>query len=251
MKIEKINDNQIRCTLTREDLVSRQIKLSELAYGTEKIKRLFQDMMQQASVECGFEADDIPLMIEAVPLSPESIMLIITKVDSPDELDTRFSNFSNAFDDAHTEDDFIDDDHPILQDPAKDFLDMFERLRKEKREADARNGHPVSATEKEEPARETVKMFSFSNLDTAFQLAKLLKGFYTGDNAIYKDARDHSYHLVAHQGAHSLPEFYKVYNTISEYTKPENYTPGMEAFYKEHSQTILSTRALQTLAETI
>ena len=34
MKIEKVNENQIRCTLTREDLAERQIKLSELAYGT-------------------------------------------------------------------------------------------------------------------------------------------------------------------------------------------------------------------------
>lgn len=43
MKIEKVNDNQIRCTLTREDLAERQIKLSELAYGTEKAKMLFRD----------------------------------------------------------------------------------------------------------------------------------------------------------------------------------------------------------------
>lgn len=34
MKIEKINDNQIRCTLTRDDLAQRQLKLSELAYGS-------------------------------------------------------------------------------------------------------------------------------------------------------------------------------------------------------------------------
>jgi len=38
MKIEKINDNQIRCTLTRDDLAQRQLKLSELAYGSEKAK---------------------------------------------------------------------------------------------------------------------------------------------------------------------------------------------------------------------
>ena len=60
MKIEKINDNQIRCTLTRADLAARHLKLSELAYGTEKAKMLFHDMMQQASSEFGFEADDIP-----------------------------------------------------------------------------------------------------------------------------------------------------------------------------------------------
>ena len=70
MKIEKMNENQIRCTLTQTDLADRHLKLSELAYGTEKAKILFQDMMQQANFELGFEAEDIPLMIEAIPLSP-------------------------------------------------------------------------------------------------------------------------------------------------------------------------------------
>ena len=94
MKIEKVNENQIRCTLTREDLADRQLKLSELAYGTEKAKMLFRDMMQQAAYECGFEAEDIPLMIEAIPLSADTIILIITKVEYPEELDTRFSQFA-------------------------------------------------------------------------------------------------------------------------------------------------------------
>ena len=93
MKIEKISDKQIRCTLTRADLADRQLQLSELAYGTEKAKSLFRDMMQQAAFEFGFEAEDIPLMIEAIP-SADSIVLIITKVEDPEELDTRFSKFA-------------------------------------------------------------------------------------------------------------------------------------------------------------
>ena len=40
MKIEKINDNKIRCTLTSADLAERNLKLSELAYGTERSKEL-------------------------------------------------------------------------------------------------------------------------------------------------------------------------------------------------------------------
>ena len=38
MKIEKLNENQIRCTLTHADLAARHLKLSELAYGTEKAR---------------------------------------------------------------------------------------------------------------------------------------------------------------------------------------------------------------------
>ena len=94
MKIEKISNSQIRCILTGEDLASRQLRLSELAYGTEKARALFRDMMEQAAIQCGFDAENYPLMIEAIPLGADSIVLIVTKVDNPEELDTRFSNFA-------------------------------------------------------------------------------------------------------------------------------------------------------------
>lgn len=106
MKIEKLNENQIRCTLNKSDLASRQLKINELAYGSDKAKELFRDMMQQASYELGFEAEDTPVMIEAIPVSSECIVLIVTKVDNPEELDTRFSRFSPS----DSDDDFDFDD---------------------------------------------------------------------------------------------------------------------------------------------
>ena len=111
MKIEKISDNQIRCTLNKSDLIDRELKISELAYGTEKAKALFRDMIQQAFYEFGFEVDDIPLMIEAIPVSTECLILVITKVEDPDELDTRFSKFSSF--NAHDLSDKSDDDEPM------------------------------------------------------------------------------------------------------------------------------------------
>ena len=51
-------------------------------------------MIQQANYEFGFEVNDIPLMVEAIPLSSDSIILVITKIEYPEELDTRFSKFS-------------------------------------------------------------------------------------------------------------------------------------------------------------
>ena len=105
MKIEKINENQIRCILTGEDLRSRQLKLSELAYGTEKARELFRDLMQQAAWQCGFNAENIPLMIEAIPMAEGSIVLIVTKVENPEELDTRFSSFAPSVQEAPGQED--------------------------------------------------------------------------------------------------------------------------------------------------
>ena len=123
MKIEKVNENQIRCTLTKEDLASRELKISELAYGTEKAKSLFRDMMQQANYEFGFEAEDIPLMIEAVPINSDCIVLIITKVEDPEELDTRFSRFAPS---VHEDSDMEDEEG--LDDTSDEILDLFRKI---------------------------------------------------------------------------------------------------------------------------
>lgn len=127
MKIEKINDNQIRCTLTHADLTDRQLKLSELAYGSEKAKSLFQDMMQQAAFEFGFEADDMPLMIEAIPTSSDSIVLIITKVNDPEELDTRFSKFAPSIQDSS---DTPKQDMLDKLEGAEEFLNLLDKVKK-------------------------------------------------------------------------------------------------------------------------
>ena len=48
MKIERISDNQIRCTLNKEDLEGKETLLSELAFGSEKAKGLFRELMPQS-----------------------------------------------------------------------------------------------------------------------------------------------------------------------------------------------------------
>ena len=125
MKLEKLNDNQIRCTLTKADLADRQIKISELAYGSEKAKSLFRDMMLQASAEFGFEANDIPLMIEAIPMPNECVVLIITKVSDPEELDTRFSKFSSSGSDSMES---LNESKKALQEGADEILDLFKQM---------------------------------------------------------------------------------------------------------------------------
>ena len=127
MKIEKVSENQIKCILSREDLASRHLRISELAYGSDKARELFQDMMQQAQYELGFEAENLPLMIEAIPVSGECLILLVTKVEDPEELDTRFSKFAPSIhEDAEFTDDTLVDD---LSHTGEEVLDLFKRIK--------------------------------------------------------------------------------------------------------------------------
>lgn len=254
MKIEKINDNQIRCTLTKEDLELRQIKLSELAYGTEKAKALFRELLKWASYKYGFEAEDIPLMIEAVPISDESIVLIVTKIEYPEELDTRFSRFTEDIEDYEGElDDFMDydyDEEEIEYEPrerearssASDIIDLF---KKAKEVASAINN--ASSKEVVEVPIDVTKLFVFDTLDDVIELAGVLGDFYHGENALYKNKHNNKYYLVISKSSHTPEEFNKVCNIISEYGQQQNLSVGSDAYFTEHYSSVILKNALSTL----
>lgn len=238
MKIEKLNENQIRCTLTHADLAARHLKLSELAYGTENAKSLFRDMMQQASFDFGFEADDIPLMIEAIPASADSIVLIITKVEDPEELDTRFSKFTpfGEADAAH--------ESPFSKlEGAEEFLDLLNKVK------EAAAGAAQAVEEKKAPEPAPAKLFSFENIDRVIQAARLIARMYQGRNTLYRDPGNDIYILALTQSKHTSNEFNKICNMLSEYGTLERVSGSVLAFLEEHCETVISTDAVQKLTE--
>lgn len=242
MRIEKINDNQIRCTLTREDLENHQINLKELAYGSEKAKKLFRDMMQQAQMQFGFEADNIPLMIEAIPINLDSIVLIITKVEDPEELDTRFSKFSPYNNKSQTE--------PVQLDGADSIIDMIQKLYEARVKANQDHTQTeASGQSTETPSVNLIRLYTFRHLDDVIHAAHGLNGFYTGSNTLYKDSSSESvYKLVIHQSDCTPEEFNKTCNILSEYGIGKAFTAAGEAHLKEHGE-VISQNALQQLVQ--
>lgn len=86
MRIEKINDNKLKILLTNDDLKERNIKMAELAFGSEKTRDLFKEMISIAADEYDFYADDSQLMIEAIPISLEAIVIMVTKMDEEEKI---------------------------------------------------------------------------------------------------------------------------------------------------------------------
>lgn len=248
MKLEKLNDNQIRCTLTREDLVSRHLNLLELVYGGEKAKSLFREMMQQAAYEFGFEANDIPIMIEAIPMSSESLILIITKVEDPDELDTRFAKFAPGGDAPDAENSFSG----LKMEGADDILNLFRKIREahknmvQKTEEDGKQTEtPAGDTEL---AVDITRLYCFGSLDDVIHAAHALGGSYHGENSLYKHPETGEYYLFLGSSSHTPEEFNRICNTLSEYSTSIKFSAGAMGYLSEHGIAIIMKEALQRLA---
>lgn len=286
MKLEKLSDTQIRCTLSKEDLSQRQLHLSELAYGSEKAKELFRDMMQQASIELGFEADNIPLMIEAIPISNDCLVLVVTKVEDPDELDTRFSRFSKInVDDSFDEDfsdiddtdfeemDFLDDeddidmdDEPLPFSPSSDFDNADSDASTSSKEHSAIDDAldliapftqaiaqaKKEAMRKKKENRSSVQdcqYYSFQNFSQAAQLGAFLAPFFEGESSLYKDSFSNNYYMILRKTQSENDTFHRACNIAADFGVRISASYATPAYFREHFETILEENAVEMLGE--
>ncbi len=255
MRIEKISDNQIRCILTREDLARRHMKLNELAYGSDKARLLFRDMMQQAAYQYGFEAEDIPLMIEAVPLPSDSIALIVTKVENPEELDTRFSNFGpsvSAGQPADTGSEASAFDRLMsavrsLNSPAEDPVPGLQRS--------ASPETPEEAAGRFRDYILTNRLYRFPTMDSLVRTARLCAGMCpdgrsAGETALYYDAEEDCYYLtLVLPDTDAIGPNHPILTVLSEYGQMLPMPVAFGQFLSEHGKAVLPHDALGLLAK--
>lgn len=288
MRIEQINENQIRCFLTREEMERRHLQLKELAYGTDKAKRLFHELMQEAYTRFGFEVQNMPVMIEAVPLHDNSLVLIITRVDNPEELDTRYSSFApsvrSGADDAELPassalSQLLDAIRQQIGDkgaPAADPADGEEE--KDSGAGDQASGSTQaaggtqqaaegrSAGSRKAPSGHSRKtsvdpggnkgiasprpqLYTFQSLGRAADAACTAAPSYRGASALYRDPADSKYYLfLSPEKGISASDFTGALSVFSEFGTSEYITPAREQHLLEHCEVLCADNAVEKLA---
>lgn len=261
MKIEKINDFQIRCTLTSNDLASRGIRVGELAYGTDRVRGLFQEIMQSAREQYDFQTDDLPVMVEAIPISSECMVLVITVSEDPEELDTRFSSFApSVMNDEDEEEDMEEED--VFEDLVHDddISSLFERIQEgglthlfsgslqdSDKKVKARK-MPDKEKRYSDPAK--YRIYSFPLLMDIIRVASMVNPSIAGRNTLFKNQNGEGYLLVLYHAADTGkddPHFSRTCLILSEYGSEIHTQAVSDQYLEEHSRILIKDNALQTL----
>lgn len=212
MKIEKINDNQIKFILSKSDLSDRDLKFSELEYGSEKTQELFHEMMEQASTEYGFKSENAPLMIEAIPMTTDSMMIIVTKISNLKELDTKLNMFTSNV-----------------------LGNVTERSQLERYKLKGDDlSYPKSSS-----SRNNVIIYYFNRLNEIINVAKKLNGVFIGHSSVFKYTNQ--YYLVLE----STEDIQKANYILSEYGQKLISNIKSKYHLMEHGEIITKERALE------
>lgn len=213
MKIERISENQLKLTLTKDDLIERDIKLEDLMQPSEKTQRLFHDIMEQALDEYDFIEENAPMMVEAMPMGMDGITIIVTKVSKEKGKRDSAELLSRT-----------PDTHRWKKKP----LDTLERP-------------------SEEPS--DLLIYSFASLDDVIRLSLQLADTFQGDSALYKN--EGRFFLVLQKDSYAAadtaqePEW-----LLKEYGEKHISSPLAKYYLLEHGEAMIREQALKTLAKT-
>ena len=98
MKVEFINENNIKITLTFEELEKRDISLKDITNNSSLARDLFTDLIEETDLDSEFFVDDSQLLIEACSDNNNLFIVTITKINDFPELKkyTKRENKSNT-----------------------------------------------------------------------------------------------------------------------------------------------------------
>ena len=177
-------------------------------------------------------------------MNSECIVLIITKVEDPEELDTRFSKFAPSVHEG-------DEDYTDTTDTRDEVLDLFKKIHDDALAAIKNESTPKSddavADVPAVPVDATY-IFTFSSMGDLSRCAHIVASWYDGESSLYKDTRTHEYKLLVRIGNSSPQTYNKVCNILSEYGRGNRFSESGRAYFEEHYDVICSSDALQALA---
>lgn len=204
MRMEKINEHQIRCVVNNADLAMHKITTNELRYGSNEANELFRTMLDEASAQYNFNEEELPVMIEAIPMNSEELLIIISAVEDADELDPHFVKFSKdaftekkpkekelldeLFDAGKEEDIPYDDGYTSDNDGNDSSLD----------DSKNDNAHANHANNNRRSAPRVpitnVGVFHFNNMDEVIYFCRCLHRF-SGKTMLYRGNKKHEFFL--------------------------------------------------------
>lgn len=230
MKIEKINDTQIRCTLTGDDLDSMNVKLTDLILKKDKSRALFEDILETALNEFNFKPGDSPMMIEAMPVDDNSVVLTFTIVDGSTNKSLPFNNLLGGLDNT------------------SNFTDSLGQLLG----AEIENTNPPSPfnnTKTNDKVCDSANIFSFRTIGDTIDAVQIIRDDFLCKSNLHFDSSNNLFILSLFQDNLEHNMYNKICNTLCEFGVLEVCNTLSLAYLNEYCQPISLNNAVELLGQ--
>ncbi len=255
MRFELVEENKIKIEVNKADLLERDIKIVELAYGSDKARDFFQEIMEMAYEELGFDVNNIPILVEAVPISLEEICIYVTKVTDPDELEKKIAKMpkDKIVDKQNINLDTLrkkleEAKDNIFGELTRDTDDVDEKILDQLDDVDENlkiNSKP-SKSKKSNVKNINLAIFSFDSIDTVtFATKRIPSEIKFKSSLILNNER---YYLTLETRKLEDNEFVNIEKFLFEYGQKHISTLESRQYLIEHGEVIIKKDAVKILS---
>lgn len=217
MKIEKIDENKVRITLTIDELSQREISIKDIEQDSLRAQDLFLDLIEESELNEDFIVDGSQLFVEASSDSNNLFIVTITKIDSIPEL-SKYSNKTTC---------------------VKKNVTPYKKMKKEKTKKNEKiNNYSVASS-----------IFKFNSFDNILMLCDKLKleNAFMGTNSLFKNGAD--YFIIFGNNTIKNAKFLKTFVLLSEFSESYYTTDLYKTLIEEKARLIIEKKALQKLSK--
>ncbi len=246
MKFEFVNENKIKIEITKSDLQERDLKIVELAYGSEKAREFFQEVMELAYEELGFDVNNIPIVVEAVPVSIDEINIFVTKVTDPSELEKKLAKMPEDRQKGNIDIEML---RQKLEEAKENIFNDISKRKVAKPETEVASLQETDANvqNKAKTLNINLTIFSFDSLDTAmFATKRVPSDIEFKSSLVLSNER---YYLTLETKKLEDKEFEMIETRLFEYGDKHISTLESRQHLFEHGDVIIKKDALKVLSE--
>lgn len=228
MKVEKINENKVKITLTIDELKQRKINIKDIEKDATLARNLFIDLIEETKLDEDFVLDDSQLYIEASSDNNNLFIVTITKIDHMPDISKYSLKSKSSKTKIKTK---------ALNNTIKTKVKVSRKVntklsKKKKNNIDYR----VDST-----------LYAFNSMKTLLDACAIFKkeNLYFGKNSLYR--YQNKYFILFEKSTINNKKFIKTFSVISEFCEKYYSEDLFDISVKENSKLIIKDNALQKL----
>ncbi|MCR4618944.1 MAG: adaptor protein MecA [Lachnospiraceae bacterium] len=227
MKIERVDENTIKCFISTEEMEQYQVEYTDFLSRTDKAQELMKTIIRQAHEEVGYVPPKFAFEMQIMMVPDQGMVLTFTEKEPFD------------MEDKSKVDAFISS--------LKDFVN---KLSKHKDELDkVKKAIPVMPTPKKngtpDPNKVEEAVFAFATLSQVMDFADILPGNLRIASSLYK--MGDSYYLHIKQATASYDRYSRICIRALEFGDLYRADFGCDEILKEHGECLIAEKALKKL----
>ncbi len=227
MILKKLNENQIQCILTAEELQAEHVRFLDLVRGTPPARAMIDKVLRWAFLKFDYNLQGMPFRIEAMPVHQGKVLVRITRVSMEE---AAAGGAPAARQDEDEEDDLPV--RPIAPKPVETPI-LYP-------------GASAFEFDSHEPLPDEPLLWNFPSLADLMAAVEMLSPLPDLPSALYKDDRLGGYMLILWQfpAEFTADDANRFCELLSEYAFRYIPQPGFATHAAEHMTPIIEENAL-------